>query len=263
MARQRHTRYGRIGEGVGLLGNSSEERRVLTGMGLKKKNWILIAILAFIAPMLHAADGDLDKVLQQMNAGAARFQNTQADFEWLQYQAVVQENDVQKGSIAFQRKGMDILMVAHVKTEDGKPAPKDLLYRDNQLKFYQPMIKQLTVFSAGTNKAQYESFLTLGFGGSGTDLEKNWDVTYLGTEQINNNQVAKLDLKPKQDAVKRTFSHVTIWVDPARSLSLKQQFFEPSGDYRIVTYSNIRYNQSIKKDVFELKVASGTTTVNK
>ena len=44
------------------------------------------------------------------------------------------------------------------------------------------MIKQLTILKAGANHAQLESFLTLGFGGSGTDLEANWKVSLLGTE---------------------------------------------------------------------------------
>ncbi len=233
------------------------------GMTSKMKKWMLIAVLVLATPLLHAADGDLGNILQQMNAAAAKFQSAQADFEQLQYQAVVKDTDIQKGSIAFERKGTQTLMAARYLTENGKPAEKDLVFRDDQLKLYQPAIKQLSIFSAGANREQYESFLTLGFGASGDDLQKNWDVTYQGMEQLNNTKVAKLDLTPKQDAVKRTFSHVTIWVDPTRAISLKQQFFEPSGDYRIGTFTNIRYNQPIKKDVFEIKTASGTQTIRK
>jgi outer membrane lipoprotein-sorting protein len=56
---------------------------------------------------------------------------------------------------------------------------------------------------------------------------------------------------------------VTIWVDPARGVSLKQIFYEPSGDNRTATYQNIRYNQPIKGDVFHIDVAPGTTRVIK
>jgi outer membrane lipoprotein-sorting protein len=263
MVQRRDTEFGRIGDGIRSF-TTTPAKRNGSGMGLMKtKKWMLIAMLAFVAPVLHAANGDLERVLQQMNAGAAKFQSFQADVNWVTYQAVVQESDVQKGSFAYQKKGANIFMAIRIKTEDDKPSPKDLLFRDNELKFYQPMIRQLTVFSATGNQAQFETFLTLGFGASGDDLQKNWDITYQGTEQINNVQVAKLDLKPKQDAVKRTFSHVTIWVDSVRSLNLKQQFFEPSGDYRTMTYSDIRYNQPIKKDIFELKIAPGTQTVRK
>ncbi len=59
------------------------------------------------------------------------------------------------------------------------------------------------------------------------------------------------------------FSHVTIWIDPARGVSLKQVFYQPSGDLRTATYKNIRYNLPLAADVFQLKKAPGTNTVYK
>ena len=207
--------------------------------------------------------GDVNSILRQMDAGAKVFKNAQADFEWVQFQLVVQDKDVQKGSTAFRREGSETEMVARILELNGKPEPKDLLYRNGTLQFYQPKIKQVTVFSAGTNRSQYESFLTLGFGGSGTELEKNWAVTYQGDEVIDGVKTAKLDLVPRQANVKQTFSHVTIWVDPPRAISLKQQFFEPSGDYRLATYRNIRYNTPISADLFNLKTEPGTQVIHK
>ena len=40
----------------------------------------------------------LDSVLKKMDAAAATFQATQADFVWEQYQRVVDETDTQTGS---------------------------------------------------------------------------------------------------------------------------------------------------------------------
>ena len=59
------------------------------------------------------------------------------------------------------------------------------------------------------------------------------------------------------------FTHVTIWVDPVRGVSLKQIFYEPGGDTRTATYTNIRYNQPVPNDVFKIVPAKGTTTVVK
>jgi outer membrane lipoprotein-sorting protein len=104
-----------------------------------------------------------------------------------------------------------------------------------------------------------ESFLTLGFGGSGTALEKQWTITSQGTETIDGVQTAKLDLVPKQESVKNTFTHAVIWVDPARGVSLKQQFFTPSGDQRINLYTNIKLNGKVDTKPFEIKTTSKTT----
>ncbi len=147
--------------------------------------------------------------------------------------------------------------------ENGKDARKTMVYDNGEVNFYQPEIKQITIMRAGANKGQWESFLTLGFGGSGADLEANWNVTLQGTETIDGVSVAKLDLVPKEQKVLDMFSHVTIWIDPTRGVSLKQIFYEPSGDNRTATYQNIRYNQPIKDDIFHIDAAPGTTRVVK
>jgi outer membrane lipoprotein-sorting protein len=210
-----------------------------------------------------AGSADLQKVIAELNAAALKFTSAQADFSWNQYQAVVQESDVQAGTIYFERKKGSTRTAADFATENGKPSPKTVVYDGGEVNFYQPAIKQITVLRAGANRGQWESFLTLGFGGSGTDLEANWKVTLQGTEKMDGVSVVKLDLVPIQAKVLELFTHVTIWVDPTRGVSLKQIFYEPGGDMRTATYANIRYNQPIAGDVFKIAAAPGTTRVVK
>jgi outer membrane lipoprotein-sorting protein len=170
---------------------------------------------------------------------------------------------VQTGTIYYERRKGGTWVAAYLKQENGKDAPKTVLFDGAEANFYEPTIKQLTVIRAGANRSQWESFLTLGFGGSGTELEKNWKVSLLGAENMDGISVAKLDLVPKQQNVANMFSHVTIWIDPTRGVSLKQEFYQPSSDLRTATYKNIRYNLPIAADVFQLKKAPGTNTVYK
>jgi outer membrane lipoprotein-sorting protein len=211
---------------------------------------------------VQAQTASLEQVLAQLDTAATKFLSAQADFAWDQYTAVVSESDVQTGTISFERK-KSVSMVAELKQDNGKPAPKTVLYNLGQVQLYEPSIKQLTVMKAGGNRSQWESFLTLGFGGSGADLQKNWTVSLQGTEKIDGVSVAKLDLVPKEQKVLDMFAHVTIWVDPARSLSYKQVFYQPSGDKRTATYTNIRYNLPLPASVFQIKPLPGTTTVEK
>ena len=51
-----------------------------------------------------ASSADLQKVITQLNTAATRFSSAQADFTWDQYQAVVQEDDVQTGTVYYERK---------------------------------------------------------------------------------------------------------------------------------------------------------------
>lgn len=217
------------------------------------------AILMFAPLAAMAQNADLQKVLAEMDAAAARFQSAQADFVWDQYTAVVQSHDYQKGTIAFRRVGSQTEMVAHVKTENDQPAAKDVLYKGGELDFYQPALKQETILNAGAN---VEKYLTLGFGGSGKDLAANWNIADQGKETIDGVETAKLDLTPKQTGSNNQFTHITIWVDPKRGISLKQQVFQDSGDWRLATYSNIRLN-SVPSSAFALQLAPGTQRVRK
>ena len=211
-----------------------------------------------------ASSADLEKVISQLNAAAAKFESAEADFTWDQFQAVVQDHDLQTGTIYYERKkGGSTRVAAYLKQDNGKPAPKTVVFDGGDANFYEPGIKQLTVIRAGDNRSQWESFLTLGFGGSGNELKVNWKVSLLGTENMDGVQVAKLDLVPVQQSVANMFTHVTIWVDPAKGLSHKQIFYQPSGDLRTATYTNIRYNLPIAADVFQLKLPPGTTRVVK
>jgi outer membrane lipoprotein-sorting protein len=217
---------------------------------------------------VRAQSGDVEKVLTQLNAAAAKFSSAQADFTWDQFTIAVQDHDLQTGTISYERKKGITRMAAELKQDNGKPAPKSVVYDSGQVQIYTPGIKQLMVMKAGANRGQWESFLTLGFGGSGDDLKTNWKVSLQGTEKINGVWVAKLDLVPKEQKVLDMFTHVTIWVDPARSVSYKQIFYQPSGDSplgdtRTATYNNIRYNVPLAASVFQIKPLPGSTTVER
>lgn len=199
----------------------------------------------------------LESVLDQLDKAAADFKSTEADFVWDQYQKVVDETDTQKGRIYFVRHEKDTHMAANV----SEPDKKDLVFHDGKLKFYQPRIDQITEYDATKNRGEVETFLVLGFGGRGHDLPKTFHVKFAGWETIDGVRTAKLELDPKSPKVKNTFAQIILWVDPARGVSLKQQFIEPSGDYRIAKYTNFKMNQKVSDDVFKLKTTAKTKVV--
>lgn len=205
----------------------------------------------------------LDKILAQMDGAAAKFRSAEANFQWDQFERVVSSTDTQTGVIYFLRSDRGTQMAADILTYDGQAAKKTVVFRDGVLDFYQPQIDQMTVIHAGDKKDQFESYLALGFGASGSDLKKSWDITYQGMEVIDGVQTAKLDLVSKVAADRNTISHLTIWVDPTRAISLKQIMFEPSGDSRTAYYRNIQYNKKISSSVFKIKTDSKTQVVQK
>jgi len=222
-----------------------------------QKIFVFAAMAGLGSGLAPAQNAELQKVLSQMDTASARFQSAQADFTADTYTAVVQSHDIQKGTIAFRRVAGATQMMMRVQTDNGSPSLKDVLYKDGQLDYYQPAVKQETILKAGSN---YERYFTLGFGGSGKDLAANWNIQYLGTEAVNGVQTAKLDLTPKVPSDQ--FTHITVWIDAKRGVSLKQQVFQDSGDWRTAVYSNIRLND-VPASTFVLVVAPGTQVSTK
>ena len=202
--------------------------------------------------------GELEKVLSQMDATANNFRSTEADFVWDQYSKVVDEHDLENGKVYFRRVNNETQMAADVTAPD----KKSVLYTDSKVQLYQPKIDQVTIYNAGKNRADVESYLVLGFGGGGHDMLKSFDVKYLGSEDVGGIRTTKLDLVPKSAKIRNTFQHIYLWIDPARGISLQQQFFEPSGDYRLTKYSNIQINQKIPDSMFKLKTTDKTKFVS-
>lgn len=222
------------------------------------------------APQAKPADsGNLDAVLKKMDSAAANFRSTQADFEWDTYEKVIDEiDDIQNGTIYYRRVGKDIEMMAVVKMEGSdaaklRPEPKYVLFSNGKISMYQPKPDQVTVYDLGKKRVDFESYVVLGFGGSGQDLVKAFDVTYLGPETVNGVATAKLQLIPKSEKVRNTYNRILLWIDLDKGISVQQQFFSPQGDYRLTKYHSIELNgKKIPDEVFKLKTTGKTQTIS-
>ena len=222
----------------------------------KRAAFLCVVLAATLIPRAAAQESDaaLERVLTQMDSAAKDFRSLEASFVWDQYTKVVQDTDTSKGTIYFRREGSEINMAADI----AEP-PKVVLFAEGKVQMYEPKIDQVTTYKTGKNRAEVESFLVLGFGGRGHDLAKSYEVKYLGTESLDGVETAKLELVPKSEKARNQFSKILLWIDPARGISVQQQLFQPSGDYRLAKYSKIHINQKLPDGVFKLKTTNKTT----
>jgi outer membrane lipoprotein-sorting protein len=199
----------------------------------------------------------LDSVLKKMDEASAHFQTAQANFVFDQYQKVVDEHDKQEGTVYYRRSGQQIEMMAEFKDPD-----KFVLYKDGQLQVYEPKINRVMQYSTGANREQLESFLVLGFGGSGQDLKKSFDVTFQGEEPVDNIPTGKLHLVPKSDKTRANFPEIILWIDLSNGISVQQKLVQTEGDFRVAKYSNINLRSKIGNDVFRLKTTGKTQFIS-
>ena len=226
---------------------------------------LLTTAIALSASTLQAQQGDLKTTLAQLDAASKNFKSVQADVKYDNYTRVVRADEINTGTLYVENTGGVAQMGAIVYDlgPNGKPATtpsKILSYDGKTLQIFAPGVNQVDVFKAGANQAKYEGFLTLGFGGSGTALAKSWNIQDQGPETIDGIKTEKLFLTSNDPSVTSTFSHVTIWVDLAHGISLKQVFLAPNGDMRTATYTNIKLNAPINKKSYG--ISSKATRIN-
>ena len=178
----------------------------------------------------------LKMTLEKLDEASAHFTSAQASFHKVFYTAILkQETDEQDGSIYFIREKAGATQVGLATT--GKDA-RTVEVKNGTIRVYNP----------GTNcydsvsKPGIETYLTLGFGGSGKDLSKAWEINDLGSDTMDGVKVEKLELMPKDSSVKANVSKITLWIDLARGVSLKQILLSPSNDIQTATYHDIRVN---------------------
>jgi hypothetical protein len=243
-----------------------------TSQPCKTRSLAILAVVAFTFAALQpvkaaqAKSGNLQAILDQMNAASAKFTSAQADIRQELFTKAVSDTETQTGQIYFIRKGASTQMGMKLTAPGAAPgsAPAQIMqFKDDKLQVLNTGTSQVDVFTAtGKNQALAETMMTLGFGGSGSDLYKAWDITDQGSEQMSDGSksvpVEKLDLVSKDPTIRSNYTHITIWVDPARDITLKQLLFlassgKPSGDTRTAYYTNIRPNEKVNTDAFAIK----------
>jgi outer membrane lipoprotein-sorting protein len=222
-------------------------------------------VLALMPVRVAFAAEDKESVLRRIDAAAANFRSTTADFEFDSVQTdPVPDKDIQKGTVYYERKGTAFRMAAHIRELNGKPSPKIYSYAGGMLRIFEKSINQVTTFAKAS---RFESYVMLGFGASGKDLEQKWEIKYLGSEVLMDGKTAvkteKLDLVAKDPTVRKNITKVTVWIDPERAVSLKQIFYESSSAYRVCFYFNVKTNQPQPASAFTLDTDRQTQNVNR
>jgi outer membrane lipoprotein-sorting protein len=221
---------------------------------MHSRNLIVLfaSALMAIVPARSAHAQDKASVLARLDAAARNFHSATADFKFESIQTdPIPDTDTLTGIAYYEHNDGHFQMAAHISGHNGKPAQRAYIFSGGTLRVSDTgKEKDARPYSAAN---KYESYLMLGFGASGKDLEDKWNITYVGKEIIDGIATDKLELVAKDPKVLQLFPKVTIWLDTARAVSVKQVFDEGEGHSRICTYSKIKVNQPLPKTAFKFE----------
>ena len=218
----------------------------------------LLLAMGLVLSAFAASDPALEKIMAKMDETATKFRTAEANFTWTTYNSVVnEESGRQTGKIYFQRNGNQTEMAAEIDPPDAQ----QVIFSQGKIQLYKSRTATVDVYDASAHRDEFETFLVLGFGVSGDDIRKKFDVTYGGEEKIDGTDTTKLELVPKADKIKEHFPQIVLWINPQTGISVQQKLMETDGDYRLAKYSGIQLGQKIPGKVFQLKTSAKTKVV--
>ena len=188
---------------------------------------------------------NLQDTLARLDAASARFTSAEAKVHREAYNAFIKDvDDVQEGTAYFKRDpGAKVEMGLLI------PGKNTIAYKNGTLLDYEARMNCTRTIT----RPGIDTYLTLGFGGSGKDLAAKWDIADLGPDTINGTKVEKLELTPKDDNVKKNVAKVSLWMDLDRDVSLKQVFLSPTKDTNTAIYSEIKLNKPVDAKPYAIK----------
>jgi outer membrane lipoprotein-sorting protein len=206
---------------------------------------IFILCLCAALPSTFAAD-PLDSVFARIDAAAKTFKGMTADISNTSYTAVVDNKDVTIGTIKLllAKDGTHML----VDFKDGQVISLD----PHMGRVYNPKTKVVDQKDLTGNQDLVNQYMLLGFGATSAALKATYNVTWVGTEQVGGQQTSHIALVPKPAEIRKNMKQADLWISD-RGLVVQQKRLQPSGDYQLVTYSNMVLVALPEKDL-ELKL---------
>ena len=209
-------------------------------------------LLGSIALGLPVCAATADAVVSKLDAAASKFSGMTADLTRITYTKVLDEKAEESGQISLKKQSRDM----HVLINFSKPDAKIVAFHGRKAEIYFPKLKTVQEWDLGKHGALIDQFLLVGFG-SGKDLKSAYSVKYAGEESVGGEKAHKLELTPTTPVVKDKLRRVELWVSDDGSHPVQQRFIEPSGNYYMATYSNVKLNPALTDDALRLKLPKG------
>jgi outer membrane lipoprotein-sorting protein len=217
-----------------------------------------IALFAFALTSLRAES--LNDILTRMDQAAVKFRSFSAATKRIEYTAVLDDKKEENGVMRM-KKGKGGMMGVVIFSD---PDPRTYYFSGKTLEIYLPGTNSVEIYDAGKHTSVVDEIILLGFGTSGAELRKNYEVTLVGPETVNGVPTTKLQLVPKTAEVRQYAGKIELWIPEGDSSPIQEKLIPPppSKDYNLILFSDRKINNPALSDAdFSLKLPAGVKKV--
>lgn len=202
-----------------------------------------IAVLALLGSLAAPAAETLGAVQARMDKSAVEFAALTARVKKVSYTAVIKDASTESGTFMIKKvKPGDV----RVRMEVDKPDARSIALSRKKYEIFLPKINTVQEYDLTQYGRLVDQFLLLGFGTPVRDITKSYDMVVTGSETIDGKQTTRVELRPKLASVKEHLKLVEIWIPMNDGNPIQQKFLQPSGDYTLSTYMDVKVNPLLK-----------------
>jgi outer membrane lipoprotein-sorting protein len=213
-----------------------------------------VRMLAFLILASPLGAQSLDAVYARLDKAAQQFKSVSADLKRDVHTAVVNDDTIETGTIKVKRdKGGTRMLIDFT-----APDKKAVAFDGAAVSMYFPKIKTVQIYNVGDKRSLIDKLLLLGFGATSDDLKADYDVTWVGAEPVDGKPANHVQLVPKSKDVLMRLKKAELWISDASGTPSQQRFVtSASGDFMLVTYTNVKLNVVIPDGSLKLTYPKG------
>ena len=196
--------------------------------------------------------------MTRMNASAVTFQSFSAKVHRVNYNNLFQSTEEEDGTVRMHRdKKKNVTGIADFSGKDERAVQ----FAGHTVKMFHPKANSVEVYDMSKYTHSMDQFLLLGFGISGTELQKAYTVSMAGDETLGGVKTTRLQLVPKSAEVLKLFTKIELWIPAGQANPVQEKFTQKSGDYSLARYTDLVINPNLPASAFELKLPAGVKII--
>lgn len=218
-------------------------------------------VLALVTASAFAAENELgwtlDSALKQVERQSSDFGSLLADVSAGSKGADGATADELTGRLYMNKNG-------DIRIRTGDDSGREVLVTRSDVQVYDPAQQQVERYSLSKHKDRMEPYARLGFTTTGKDLKDDFLVTMLGEDHIRGERTLILALTPKRDQDRQIVGSVTLWINEASWMPMRQVIEEVAGGRTLtIEYEGTARNLNLNPDFFKASWPRGTKRVNR
>jgi outer membrane lipoprotein-sorting protein len=135
-----------------------------------------------------------------------------------------------------------------------QPEQRTVVIKGKSVQIYYPKANTVEIYDASKYSSNMDQILLLGFGTSSVELKKSYDFKDGGAQKIGGVATTRLELTPKSVELQKLITKIELWIPEGQSNPIRAKFSEPSKNYELVDYSDIKVNPPLAESAFALKL---------